>query len=171
MRYMVGILGVLIALAVLCPTAWTAAPSPTANSWESYQGIVTGNIFSRERQRDRGDRQPSSRRSGPPEWVLTGIATCGDTPVAFFEENQSGQVVWAAVGTGVGGGEVLGLCLDSVNVRFGGTSRCVRVGQNIRGEASSMPSATGGAGAASAPSGPGSDVLERMRQRRLQEMR
>lgn len=167
MRCMVGILGVLIALAVLCSTAWTAAPTTTANSWESYQGIVRGNIFSRERQRERGDRQ-GSRPSGPPEWVLTGIASCGNTPVAFFEESQSGQVVWAVPGTGVGGGEVLGLCLDTVNVRLGGVSRCVRVGQNIRGEATTVPS---GATSASSPSGGSSDVLERMRQRRLQEMR
>lgn len=169
MRCTVGIIGMLLALAALCPTAWTAAPSPTANSWESYQGVITGNIFSREHPRERSDRQAGSRRSGPPEWVLTGIASCGDVPVAFFEDNQSGQVVWAAVGTGIGGAEVLGLCLDSVNVRLGGVSRCVRVGQNLRGEAASAPSSSGGA--ASSPSGPSSDVLERMRQRRLQEMK
>jgi len=173
MRCVVGILGALLFLAALCPTAWTATPAAkaTANSWESYQGIVTNNIFSRDR-RNRSTSQPNGR-GGPPEWVLTGIASCGDAPVAFFEENQSGQVVWATVGTGVGGAEVVGLCLDSVNVRLGGIARCVRVGQNIRGESSSMPSGTGGSGvSASSPSGSGSsDILERMRQRRLQEMK
>jgi hypothetical protein len=183
--------GFAVLFALLLTGAWGAAPPPQAPSgnrnatWEEYRLVLDRNIFSR----DRGARpQPRSFRSSVTRTaedylILTGVgAQEGLDRVAFFEDAQSGQLFTVSVGRPLGRGILTAISLDSVEYRAAGVTRRIAVGENLTGvvasayslAASSQADEEGGSAATTQPldtAGKSSnDILEKMRQRRLQEI-
>jgi len=157
-----------------------AATSPRSaqgdrnDSWDDYGILLTRNIFERNRTAPSAERppviQPEPRSSSAPTFVLAGVAVRGDVRVAFFEDSQTGETLQTAVGRTIGGGTVLSISLDSVEYSSDGTTRRIRVGENLAGVAAALsppPADTTDKGADKSAD----DVLERMRQRRLNELK
>ncbi|MGA2266446.1 MAG: hypothetical protein ABSH10_08470 [Phycisphaerae bacterium] len=176
----------LLGAAMVMGAAPTSAPTTSPKtSWEAYRLILDRNIFARDRaapSQEEGD----ANRSGPPHGgegslILTGMATWGNVRLAFFEDSQTGETLKAVGGQALSRGTVISISLDSVEYRSGGTMRRIFIGENLIGQAgtlgspgaSSRPaSTTEAAGQSGGTSGKDAgDVLERMRQRRLQEVR
>jgi hypothetical protein len=181
-------LGVLASLAALVAVAQTpsAGPAtPPGGTWDDYRIIVTRNIFARDRSASR-PRPPSFRpppaRDAEEEITLTGVVVQEDLCVAFFEDTRTGETILVPAGRTFGTGTVVSVSLDGVEYRSGETTRMLSLGENLRGMtvrapppgASSQPASMPSSAPATGPSQPGagtSDILERMRQRRLQELR
>jgi len=159
----------------------TSGPAVARNtSWDSYQIILTRNIFSRDRSTGRTAYSRPAPRSGRHYMVLTGVAMQGPDRVAFFEDNQTGEATVTWVGQALGNGTVVSVSLDSVEYRSGDLTRTIMVGESLSGPTDSLGSASAASGPADGTSeadagpggvrgGPADSVLERMRQRRLQE--
>jgi len=124
---------------------------------------------------------------GDTVWVLAGVALHREAQVAFLENLQTGEVLRLSPGSAAASGTIASICLDSVEYSRGATTRTIRVGENLAGEVptsftvarSSLAPASPSSGAASSSSttqpattsDPGvNSILERLRQRRLQEM-
>lgn len=186
-RQVAIILGLpLLILASVAASA--AAPENSADArkaaWDDYQILITRNIFSRDRSPQRPTQiavPPPLPRPENPAFVLTGVTVCGEVRTAFFENNQTGETVQVSTGGTVGGGTVASISLDSVEYSSGGATRKIAVGENLAGVAGTLsgPAASTSqpavSEAAASPGGAGNDsakdIIERMRQRRLQETR
>ena len=171
-----------LALAALALAAGPSTPasrpaSAAAPSWDSYRIIVTRNIFQR-------DRSSSSRRGGSTSRpaardfehsvVLTGVALQDAARVAFFEDVRTGETTLACVGQTLGAGTIASISLDSVEYQSGTSSRKIAIGENLAGAVATPSSSPAASQPASGPSTNaaskgGSEIEERMRQRRLQE--
>ncbi len=170
--------------------ATRSASAPSARpkrSLEDYRLIVDRNIFSRDRTRRtvaaRPSREPAATQ--PVEQrhlVLTGVALQGEAPMAFFEDSLDGQTLWVRTGMPIGHGVVRDISFEGVTYRNGAGERIIAIGEDIEGVAVTLQaSTTQGASAATdagapaagaaAPAGNADDVLQRMRLRRLQELK
>jgi len=162
---------------------WPAAASdenqggPQA-SWEQYQVLVERNIFSRQRGRvsePRLDTTPPP--AAPPERyvVLKGVLKRGDQHTAFLENVRTGIVTRARAGDAVLDGQVQSITLDGIEYVKNDSTAAVRIGQNLEGgQSTAVPSGGGEPGTTSsgaAGTGEAADILERLRQRREEEMR
>jgi len=183
MSHAMRVLGLIIGLAAAAATggapASQSAPAvvPVVN-WDQYRIILDRNIFSRDRSLPSGRSRPVfSRPAAPPagqSFVLTGVAVQAEVSEALFEDSRTGETVWASVGQDVGGGTVVGICLDGVDYRVGDQTRRIALGETLSGVVAELGSSSASsqpAGTTSAPAGEASDLLERMRQRRLQELK
>ena len=101
--------------------------------------------------------------------VLKGTLGRGSDYVAFVEDSRTNETQVFQAGNTVHGALIKAVGLDGLTVEMDGKSAHVDIGAYVGGappgEASSAPAA-----AEATPSGGGSDVAERMRQRRLKEM-
>jgi hypothetical protein len=192
---MAGVLLTLVAAGMSAATPATKpAPSENKVTWDSYRLIVTRNIFSRDRRAPTRERTPTYTPSAPrpqptgPNLVLTGVVVQETQCIAFFEDSASGDTTGAVAGQALAKGRVRSVCLDGVEYESGGVCRKIAIGQSLDGQSVSFdrtPTASAPAGTAttsstsepstsSQPSGSGdkgtNDVLERMRQRRQQEL-
>jgi len=159
-------------------------------SWDRYKVIAERNVFLRDRTR-RNDRMrlPASTAPERQPWqdiVLSGVSRVGHEHVAFLEDTRRGGTTRARVGDEVGGGKIVEMTLDGLTHERNGERARVRVGSTLGGEPppAARPAAGGQpvAGQPAAPAGPAAaasseagpagsqSVLERLRQRRLQEM-
>jgi len=172
--------------------ATSAGPPPQAGRntpWDAYSLLLTRNIFSRNRtvytpRAWRPTSRPVDTRPAP-AMVLTGTAVQERGRIAFFEDPMTGETLWAVPGQAVGGGTLVAVSESSVEYRSWGARRTLLLGDSITGApgtlapaagAGAMPfvatrpaGTTGPSPARSAPAG-GTDILERMRRRRMQEM-
>ncbi len=128
--------------------------------------------------------------------VLTGLARRDGEFVAFFEDRRTGAITRARVGQPVGKGKIEKITLDEVEYGREGTVRRIEIGRSLTGTTPvtrlAPDSPTSGADGptarpteSTAATGPGapdtspgstaesdiSDILERMRHRREQELR
>lgn len=174
-------------LSLAATPASQPAPAATPPSWDSYRLIVSRNMFARDRAAPTSRRYtPSPRRSenGEPELILTGVIVQEELRIAFFEDSRSGLTYRVPVGGVLGSVAVESISLDGVELRGEGRARRIAIGENLSGaagtslrDAASQPTtAAAGTSAESQPAGPPTDkgledILERMRQRRLQEMK
>jgi len=162
-----------------------ASPERAADS-ESYTVLIERNIFLRDRARGR------SRESAPPPApvysdahyiVLRGIVRQGEEYVVFLEDTRSRVTSRVAAGGVMPQGVTVRPALDALAYEKDGRTITVELGRNLEGDApatESVPRLTGGNGApaamptsggpASANGGAESSILERLRQRRQQEL-
>jgi hypothetical protein len=169
-----------------------ASPKPRATS--DYKLLVTRNIFARDRsvpyQGPVGPSWPTTPETRPDRTpsdedclVLSGTAGQGDRWLASFEDTRSRDMtLWVAPGQSIGPGKVVAITFDGVQYRNGATVRIVHIGENLAGGAPVESSAAGISSSAAsstassqpAPSAGGGgiegDILQKLRQRRLQEM-
>ena len=168
-----------------------SAPSGRSASWDDYSILLTRNIFSQSRTAARSSGrpaipQPRPRRADDPTFVLTGVAIRGDVQIAFFENSKTGEVTQTVAGWPLGGGTVQSVAANSVEFNIGGTTRRINIGENLDGVATALsapdsapPSAatTESAGVATtntttkSTGSSANDILERMRQRRLNQVK
>lgn len=167
----------------------TGAPaSRPSGSWDSYRLVVTRNIFARDRSARSRVRpvfsQPTTTYgSGQQELVLFGVVVQDGLRLGLFEDTQTHQTVRVPAGQVVGRGTVVSVSLDGVEYRSGGATRNIAIGESLSGlpaaprasAPTSLPAGSATSGTATGPGEPAdkgaSDILERMRQRRAQELR
>lgn len=179
--FTLGLLGLFLTAMAVGAAPSTAPVTSAAGgrnaSFDAYQLILNRNIFSRDRTSSRPARASrETSRTGEQGLMLTGVAEQGDISVAFFEDLQSGQIIRALEGQAIGEGEIVAISLDSVQYRSGDQNRQIVIGQNLTGSSASLASTRSSSQPAEATSQGalgqgGNDILERMRQRRLQEQR
>ncbi len=162
------------------PASAPASAPTSARATDDYRIIIDRNIFTRNRRAI--SRSTSIIRMGPATnmgTVLTGVAIQADEPVAFFEDVRSGETTKLAVGQSIEGGQIVSISLDSVEFKSGGMTRTVNLGENLQGvsavfaappAAASVPAPATAATSQPAIDKNTADVIERLRQRRLQEM-
>jgi len=114
--------------------------------------------------------------------VFNGVTVTDGKPVAFIEDMTEGRVYQYHVGDSLAGGKVAQITLDAVDYETNGHRTHVTIGENLQGAsawdltygvASAGPStqSSGQPADSSAGSGASADsVLEKMRQRRMQEL-
>lgn len=171
---------------------------PTYDTYRliSERNIFSKDRTSRSRSYPRYEG-PTSRPappSPPPEppaspsdavWVLAGVGIHREAQMAFLENTQTGEVLRLTPGCTAASGTIASICLDSVEYCCGQATRTIRVGENLAGQVptpytgarpSFAPAASAGGDTPSAASQPATTsdpgvnaILERMRQRRLQE--
>jgi len=154
-------------------------------SWDRYRVLVERNIFRRDRMRPPAPRPEISRPSVGPERtvVLAGIVRQDDGYIAFFEDRRTGTVTRARSGDTFLWGRIEQVTLDYVLYVCNDKTIKIEVGHSLEGappEPVTAASATvPGTAAAPAPaSRPATEpvgrderaILERLRQRRAQEM-
>jgi hypothetical protein len=172
-------------------SAPTSAPAtPNGSTWESYGVIVTRNMFVSDRgkllrvQRTYTSRRP---RTSTQSLVLTGVAVQPPDTFAFFEDTRTGDTLRVSVGEAVGNGTLASVSLDGIEFLDNNVARKISIGQTLSGDSISLVYAPltsqpttgeadeGDVEATSQPASTGNissnDLLERMRQRRLQENR
>lgn len=172
-----------------------AQPAPAGpQPLEHYRLLSQRNIFLRNRVEGAAAQSDASSAQTAPSTpeaatVLTGLVQQDQSWVAFFEDTRTGQMSRVAAGQAMVGGTVASVCLDSVTFDCQGASRVISLGQNLEGTqvdrapptagatsspASAQAPASGAAAnssASPAPSSSQADILERMRQRRAQEVK
>ncbi|MFH1731062.1 MAG: hypothetical protein ABIF82_05340 [Planctomycetota bacterium] len=168
-----------------------SAPGGHNASWDDYRILLTRNMFARNRSVRPAERpavaKPAPRSRGAHTFVLIGVTVRGDVRIAFFEDSQTGETVQTTIGRTVGAGTIVSIALDTVEYSSGGATRKISVGENLAGvavtlsppTASTSPAATTAPGAVAGSAGAAdkgtdksaNDILERMRKRRLDEMK
>jgi hypothetical protein len=129
--------------------------------------------------------------------ILTGVALHDPLRIAFFEDPQSGLTIRAGVGQPVSTGVLVSVEVNSIQYQQGGHTLTILVGQTLSGQTPTSTYATTspsdspststfdasqpagqvvGSPKTAAPSGDmgnksSEDILERLRQRRLQELK
>ena len=161
-----------------------APAGPRPRSTSDYKLLVTRNIFARDRSTPSSSSPPTS--FSPPTssgatptdedcLVLKGTAGQGDRWLASFEDTRSSDTtIWVAPGQPIGPGKVVAVSIDGVQYRNGRTARTVRIGENLAGGVVELPSSAAASASSQPTSEPDSggegDILQKLRQRRLQEM-
>ncbi len=175
---------ILSVVAVVAAAVGGSATQPAGDrgvAWERYRMLITRNIFLQDRRRARETRPASTRpsvRSEENGLVLTGVGQIGPDRTAFFEDLGTGQTKRVSTGQALYKGKVVMVTLEGVEYEQDGAVHRIAIGQDLSGAAAvlSGPGATtrpgDGSAAGGATSGANADpVLERLRQRRAQEMR
>jgi hypothetical protein len=106
--------------------------------------------------------------------VLTGVAIRQEVRVAFFEDNQTGELVKAVVGDVLQGGKLASISLDGVEFSSDHNTRKVAIGEGLLGGPSVDMSSVRTSETTAAPAGSsssGDDILERMKKRRAKELK
>lgn len=163
-----------------------SATSQPASFIEEYRLVLDRNIFSKTRVIYREPTSmPSTGRTGSyatqPALALTGVTLEGGVATAFIEDRRYGRTSYYHVGDSVGEGKITAINLDSIELTTNGRVVRVDLGSTVEGGPTYSVSSSSTAGGitptnssstGAAPtgiSGDSSDVLEKLRQRRLQE--
>jgi hypothetical protein len=169
-----GIVASWALVLILGAVGSAAASAQTAERpWDPYEILVTRNIFSQVRGRRALEAQ-RQEEPNPERFVyLRGVMRRAQGFVALLEDTRSGQVISCRSGDHVVRGEVKEVTLDGIRYVQDGAEVAVSVGENLEKGAPAVASgqAAGSAQAAPRPaSGAAADALEKMRQRRQQEL-
>ena len=192
MRFVAGIIGVLSVAMFWAQAQEAHIPSSGQSverspSLEDYRLVYERNIFSRSRTSPSRKRIPTTTYSTPrireSQIVLVGVTCQGSEMEAFFEDDRSGESFRIQAGQSIKGGTVVSISLDGVEYKQGDGQRFVAVGETLTGGGASLGVTSGptdsSSQAGSQPSGQSpenageagdGDILERMRQRRMQEL-
>ena len=163
------------------PAAPEAAAAQAPDSPFNYRLIVDRNIFARDRHAAAVSRpaaavsQPTTQEASA-ALVLIGVAVRDEVRLAFFEDSRNGSTLPLAVGGMLEGGKILSVSLEGVEVSLAGGIRKLLVGDSLSGqrpttEPASQPAGESASGENAAEGGSDSEIIKRMRQRRLQELR
>jgi hypothetical protein len=135
------------AVGLFSPVLSAAEPSEKPDAHESYDAyriLLDRNIFVRNRRPPMPERpyepRPTENRPPPgPRLVLTGTARSGDGFIAFFEDQRTGDTRRAAVGKTVAGVLMKAITLDGVQIEDEGTTRTIKIGSDLSGQAVTLP--------------------------------
>ena len=169
------------------------------DSPDDYRVLVECNIFLRDRGRPRRPRVVATKPivrdtyDSDRSVMLRGVARNGDEFVALFEDLRTGATPTVRVGEAIGKGTVKAITLEGVEYQRAGSVRSIAIDQSLAGSVtatapagdpsidpaappSQQPTTRPGGAAPSAPPGNAKDtaikdILERLRQRREQELR
>jgi len=182
---------VLTMAAVLLTTSMAQEEPPRRagrQPWQRYELLGVRNIFRKDRRAPVQQARPTPRPAAPTpqrSTVLTGVAQQGSEHVAFFEDARMGTTSRLRVGDDVAGGTLVAISLDSVQFELNGQKRQISIGMNLEGGASTALPITGldsleqaldevlpaaSSGASQPAPAASTDLLERLRQRRLEEL-
>jgi len=153
-----------------------AIPTPP---WDRYEVLAQDNIFSRVRGRRPG---PASPPPPPPlrqerYMVLKGTVGRGKDYVAFIEDTRTSTTRVCLAGDVVGQAHITSVGRDGLTYEMNGRSTQAAIGDYVGGTitvagpapTSAAPAPPAASAPAAAPSDGAMSMLERMRQRRLQE--
>ncbi len=186
----------LVALALLCgPAALALAGSdPAERSWEDYQVLMERNIFSRARgPRPARQEQPQRQEEAPPPrerfLILRGVIRRGGQFIAIVEDMSAGSTMHVRREETLLNGHISEITLNGITYTDAeGRELNVLVGKNLDGAAAvpaadpdespeeAPPAATPDESpeeappADDAPEDEDTDILERLRQRRMREL-
>jgi hypothetical protein len=165
----------------------------------AFDVLLKKSIFSRDRSRGSGipstaPATGSARVLSPEQSVAFRGVLCPDEEyVAFMENIQTGQITIVKAGDEIGKGRVAAITLDTLSYDADGKVHPIRLGQDLTGETAATggggmtlsttspsvagttaPGGTPPAAGVSSPTGGASSpaaaaMIEKMRQRRLQE--
>jgi hypothetical protein len=116
----------------------------------------------------RGASEYEIRHAPETMFIFNGVTITDGKPTAFLENTNEGTVVQVHVGDAVAKGKIVNIAIDNLDYEANGKVTRVQIAQNLAGgngwgtTASTEPSTTG-SGAADA-------MLEKLRQKRLQEL-
>ena len=155
----------------------------TGTSLEDFAVLTTRNIFVKDRRvrEPIGPFGPPPPPPPPPEsFILTGTAQLdsdlqqSSTLAAFFEDVNAGRLIRVTAGQVLDGGKIVSISLDTVVYEKGGTTRRIGIGGGLSGggrmDLSTRPAVVEGGTSTSGPSG-GGDAEERMRRRRMEQIK
>jgi hypothetical protein len=100
--------------------------------------------------------------------IFNGVTQTANTIDALVEDTISGKVITVHTGDAIARGRVKAITFDTLEYESNGRVTAVQIGQNLAGngvDVSAIPTTTAPAGSGASPQ----DILERLRQRRLQE--
>ena len=177
----------------------TAAPSLPERGrdlkWDEYRIVVDRNIFSRQRSTGQSGPGGSSENGetqaarveappGPPpdpatQVVLIGVSFVGDYATAIFEDRNAGSIIAVQIGETLMDRVAKEITLDAVTFDYKGEALDVPIGRTLLGgEPAAAPEGSAttptGAGASTSTTPVSADqkaILERLRQRREQELK
>ena len=161
------------------PAVANAPTTRPAATFDDYRIVFERNIFLKDRmpkpQWHPFVPRPVASQPAPHGLVLTGVAIRQEVRLAFFEDDQTGQLTKAVVGDVLGGGKLASISLDGVEISKGGKTRKIAIGESLAGagtvDMSSVRPPVTTAGPADSPSSGGDDILERMKKRRAKELK
>jgi cytoskeletal protein RodZ len=120
------------------PAEATSPPKNKEATFDDYRIVFERNIFLKDRMpmppryhwppRSTQPSQPAA-----PQLVLTGVAIRQEVRVAFFEDDQTWELIKAVVGDVLQGGKVVSISLDGVDVTLKGRTKSVAIGESILG--------------------------------------
>jgi hypothetical protein len=162
---------VLLAIVALGTTAPVRIPPPPLlprrpiSFAQSFRLLLERNIFDSSRSpyvyQTNVTTTPTVQQN---MLTLTGLVEEGGAYAAFIENSGTNTTTKYKIGDAVSGGKIIGAGMDYVDLLTGGRTIHVTLGQNMSGMS---PVAT--TNPTTAPS-LGSDMEERLRQRRMQEL-
>jgi len=179
---------VVSACLVVVSMAQQSSPRPADDNgptWDRFRVLVDRNIFLRSRTRPRPpgrDQSTPSRvvRDPNADLVLVGTTQQGSAAIAFIENIRTGEVRRVTVNEAVGTGRITAITLDDITYSLDGVDTEIAIGRALGRAASAIAGvapteAPTLAGAAAATPGESSDadttdILERMRRQRQQEL-
>jgi hypothetical protein len=176
-----GLLAVAMAAMAAEPSSGPAQTPAAPAGWDTYKILVERNIFSRDRRSVAAPNTqpaPTTQLAQPPSpvrlLVLTGVAVRNEVRIAFFEDSQSGEVIRVTPNSLLENGTVLAVLVDGVRYSSQGVERTVCVGDDLHGLPTSEPTTQSASSPSDTPAvGDSSenDIIKKMRQRRLQELK
>ena len=147
---------------------------------KDYSLLVSRSVFVHGRMTDIRPVDPNGGTpiSVPPRpeksLLFNGATKADGELVAFIEDMTAGKVLKLRVGDPVARGKIAAITLDTFDYDSGGKVRQIMLGQNLDGEAglpTSRPTTSSSSPGSSTPGGsPLTDILERLRQKRAQEL-
>ena len=169
----------LLALALLGGLTGAApgAAGPEEQPWSDYEVLVERNMFSRVRgPRAARPEERVQREAPPPERFifLRGIVRRDGESTAVLEDMSTGRIMQVRSGDPVLEGRIGEVTLDEITyLGTDGNEVTVPLGRNLEA-GSVVPSAgepeAGAPAARETDEGEASDILERLRQRRMREL-
>ncbi len=159
--------------------------APTERFEERYAGLMTNNLFKRDRRPPRAmgttirSAEPEAAPPPPPQrdWMLTGIIFEDGRFRAYLEHLSTGESQRVDSGHAVAGGAVTEVFIDALGYELDGHVRWIELGQDLTGAfpegiTAPPPTINGGATTPPAPAdGRTLSIEERLRKRRAAETR
>jgi hypothetical protein len=163
-------------LALSAGATATAAPATRPSRMpEDFSVLLSRSIFVKGRAPTQHAPPPSTRPSSAARaetvLVFNGATRTSGGYTAFVEDRSTGKVMPLQVNDPLARGRVVGITLDALTYEVNGQTLRIAIGDNLQGQAMGRPSSRPtSAGSTSAPSPQIQSVLERLRQKRQQEL-
>lgn len=154
----------------------TKAAVPKA-AWEDYQVIMTRNMFLRNREAAAAEPNAAAETILGGRQVLTGILIEGAESRAFFENSETGARAVLMLGETLGGGKIAAIEWNQVLLERDGRRTAIPIGADPAGnlldpnDLRMMPTVTLTLDPNQPENQEATSVEERMRQRRLREIK
>lgn len=173
-RHLYSAACLLFVAATTAPSTRPASPPAMAPAAlpADFAPLLERSIFERGRPVSRGPSATTQPTAATPESikVLNGVTKVNGQLMAFVEDRTTGKISAFRVNDPIARGKVLAITLDALTYEADGKTTRVDVGDNLTGQPANPPTTAPTAGDQGA-SGSAQSVLERLRQRRQQELK